>query len=76
MMDVPLGGGETTAEPLVGSGPDQSLAFGPADATQDVALVLDQVRVTGLGGSMGGRRPVYAKIVTVTCDGFAAMVMV
>ena len=73
-MAVPTGGGETTADPLVGSGPDQSLAFGLADATQDVAFVLDQMSVTGSSGT-GGRR-VDAEIVTVTCDGFAAMLMV
>jgi hypothetical protein len=77
MMAVPTGGGETIADPLVSSGPDQSLAFGLADAVQDVALVLDQVIVTGFGGSMGGRRgPFDAEIVTVTCDGIAAMLTV
>ena len=73
MMAVPTGGGETTADPLVVSGPDQSLTLGLADAAQDVAFVLDQVSVTGCGGT-GGRR-VGAEIVTVTCDGFAAMLI-
>jgi hypothetical protein len=76
MVDVPTGTGETTAEPLVGSGPDQSLALGFADAAQDVAFVLDQVSVTGCGGSMGGRARDDAEIMTVTCDGFAAMLRV
>ena len=50
--------------------------LGFADAAQDVAFVLDQVSVTGCGGSTGGRERDDAKIVTVTCDGFAAMLMV
>jgi hypothetical protein len=77
MMAVPTGGGETIADPLVSLGPDQSLAFGLADAVQDVASVLDQVSVTGFGGSMGGRaEPCDAEIVTFTCDGVAMTLMV
>jgi len=74
LMDSPSAGRVTVADPLVVSGPDQSLTLGLADAAQDVAFVLDQVSVTGCGGT-GGRR-VGAEIVTVTCDGFGAMPMV
>ena len=63
----------TTADPLVGSEPDQLLTFGLADALQEVAFVLDQMSPTDPRGAGGG--PADTEIVTVTCDGFAAMLI-
>jgi hypothetical protein len=74
LMDSPSGVPGTTSDPLVGSEPDQLLTFGLADAVQDVAFVLDQVSVTDPRGAVGG--PVDAEMVTVTCDGFPAMLIV
>ncbi len=45
-MIVPADTGATDFEPPVGSGPDQSLSLGLAEAVHDVAFVLDQVSVT------------------------------
>jgi len=58
----------------VGSEPDQLLTFGLADALQEVAFVLDQMSPTDPRGALGGSAD--AEIVTVTCDGFGAMLMV
>jgi hypothetical protein len=43
---VPAEAGVTDSEPLIGSGPLQSLWFGLAEAVQEVAFVLDQVSIT------------------------------
>jgi hypothetical protein len=76
VTECPSGTGETTADPLVGSEPDQSLSDGSADAVQDVAFVLDQTSVTGFGGSPG-RDSDDAEIETVTAPGaFAATLIV
>ena len=45
-MIVPGAAGVIDAEPLDGSGPDQSLWLGLAEAMQEVAFVLDQASVT------------------------------
>ena len=43
---VPAAAGMADWEPLVATAPDQSLSLGVAEAVQEVACVLDQVRVT------------------------------
>jgi hypothetical protein len=43
---VPGAAGVTDAEPLTGSGPDQSLWLGLAEAVHDVTFLLDQESVT------------------------------